>query len=227
MEEIAFGAIERQERQEFPAQNWTDYGDGNKGLTLINRGIPGNNLADGKLMLSLMRSARLISYGFVGGYEPGVGSDSGLGIGRKYTLEYALVPHTGDWRGALPWRAGLEFNNPLIARAVSPHKGELPARWGILDVSQDGVVTSALKPGNDGTAVLRVYEAAGKPAQGVRVMFHTPIIQARNANLIEDASTELQIDHDGIVFDLRPFEIKTFKLTLKRPIGTAIPENRR
>jgi alpha-mannosidase len=215
MAEIAFGAIERPERQELPAQNWIDYGDGGKGLALINRGLPGNNVAGGNLMLSLMRSTRLISYGFSGGYEPGVGSDTGLGIGRKYTLDYALVPHTGDWRGATPWRAGLEFNNPLIAQSVAPHRGELPAKWGMLDVSQDSVVTSALKPGNDGTAVLRVYEAAGKPAQGVRVTFHTQISEARSANLIEDAGAALRSDDGSLVFDLRPFEIKTFKFTMK------------
>ena len=105
MEEIPFGAIERPQRQEFPAQNWIDYGDAAHGLSLINQGLPGNNVADGKLMLSLMRSARLISYGFIGGYEQGVGSDTGLGIGGKYTLNYALVPHNGDWRSAAPWRA--------------------------------------------------------------------------------------------------------------------------
>ena len=118
----------------------------------------------------------------------------------------SMVQHRKPGRDGLPWRAGPEFNNPLIARAVSPNKGELPGRWGILSVSQDGVVTSALEPGNDGTAVLRVYEAAGKPAQPVRVTFHAAISQARDANLIEDASTELQMDHDSIVFDLRPFE---------------------
>ena len=53
-------------------------------------------------MLSLMRSTRLISYGYFGGFEPGVGSDTGLGIGRKYTLAYSVVPHTGDWRDAAP-----------------------------------------------------------------------------------------------------------------------------
>ena len=126
MEEIPFGAIERPQRQEFPAQNWVDYGDGAHGLSLINQGLPGNNVAQGELMLSLMRSARLISYGFVGGYEPGVGSDTGLGIGAKYTLNYALVPHAGDWRSAAPWRAGLEFNNPLLAQTVARHPGDLP-----------------------------------------------------------------------------------------------------
>ena len=186
MEEIPFGAIERPQRQEFPAQNWIDYGDGAHGLSLINQGLPGNNVADDKLMLSLMRSARLISYGFSGGYEPGVGSDTGLGIGGKYALNYALVPHAGDWRSAAPWRSGLEFNNPLIARTVAAHAGALPARWGLLEVSNDDAVTSALKPGKDGTVILRVYEAAGKPSRGVRARWHVPIGQVREANLIED-----------------------------------------
>lgn len=215
MEEIPFGAIERPQRQEFPAQNWMDYGDGSHGLSLINKGIPGNNVADGKLMLSLMRSARLISYGFIGGYEPGVGSDTGLGIGGKYTLDYALVPHSGDWRSGAPWRTGLEFNNPLIARTVASHPGDLPARWGLLDVSNDDVVTTALKPGKDGTVVLRVYEAAGKPNRGVRASWRVPVSQVREANLIEDAGERIDAQPDSFTFDLKPYEIKTFKLTLK------------
>jgi len=38
--EIPFGAIERPKNIEFPTQNWVDYGDGRKGVALINRGIP-------------------------------------------------------------------------------------------------------------------------------------------------------------------------------------------
>jgi len=102
MEEIPFGTVERPLHQEFPAQNWVDYSDGTHGISLINEGVPGNNVADGTLVLSLMRSARLISYGFIGGYELGVGSDTGLGIGSKYTLHCAIMPHMGDWRTATP-----------------------------------------------------------------------------------------------------------------------------
>ena len=216
MEEIPFGAIERPQRQEFPAQNWIDYSDGAHGLSLINRGLPGNNVADGKMMLSLMRSARLISYGFIGGYEPGVGSDSGLGIGGKYSLHYAVVPHGGDWRAAAPWRSGMEFNNPLIAQTVAAHTGDLPAKWGLLEVSNDDVVTSALKPGRDGTVVVRVYEAAGKPAQGVRANWRAAISQVHEANLIEDSGAPIEAQRDSFAFDLKPYEIKTFKLTVKR-----------
>ena len=54
--EIPFGAIERPE-QELPAQNWIDYGDGRHGLGLLNRGLPGNNVDEGVMMLSLCRAS--------------------------------------------------------------------------------------------------------------------------------------------------------------------------
>jgi alpha-mannosidase len=213
--EIPFGAITRPESQEFPSQNWIDYGNNDKGLTLLNRGLPGNNVADGKLMLSLMRSARLISYGYIGGYEPGVGSDTGLGIGKKYTLEYALVPHVGNWQAGAPWRAGMEFNNPLITTTAASHMGKLPVRWSMLDVAGSDVVTSALKPGTDETTVLRVYEAAGKAVTGIRVNSRVPITQVSEVNLMEDDVTRVNASSNGFQFDLKPFEIKTFKFSVE------------
>ncbi len=56
--EIPFGAVEQPEGIECPAQNWMDYGNGQHGVALLNRGIPGNNAADGTLLLSLMRTPR-------------------------------------------------------------------------------------------------------------------------------------------------------------------------
>jgi alpha-mannosidase len=219
-EEIPFGAIERPQNQEFPAQNWIDYSNGTEGLSLINQGLPGNNVTDGKLLLSLMRSTKLISYGYIGGYEPGVGSDTALGIGRKYTLNYALLPHAGDWRASTPWRAGMEFNNPFIVRTAAPHSGELPPKWSLVEVSGDDVVTSALKPGANGKVVIRVYEAAGQSHKGVHAYWRTPISDVHEANLIEDSGAPLSAEHDSFTFDLKPYEIRTFKLKLK-PVGTA------
>jgi len=213
--EIPFGAIQRPQNQEYPAQNWIDYGDGHRGVTLVNRGIPGNNVAEGKLMLSLMRSARMLDYPVgVGGYEPGASSDGGLGVGRRYTLEYALIPHSGDWRSAKSWRDGMEFNAPLMAHTAAPHAGHLPSRWGLLDISQDNVVISALKLGRGGVVILRVYEAAGKPAHETRISFRGAIGQVDEANLLEDTGSKINSTRDGFSFDLKPFEIKTFKLSV-------------
>ena len=162
--EIPFGAIERPAAIEFPAQNWVDHGDGRHGLALLNIGLPGNLTTDGTMMISLLRSHNLGAYGFGGGYEPGMSSESGFQLGQERTMRYALVPHAGDWREAGVFRDGLEFNHPLLCRKVLPHAGTLPARWGLLEVSSPNVVVSALKPGRDGDgrpAGLRGGRSAG------------------------------------------------------------------
>jgi alpha-mannosidase len=215
IQEIPFGAIERPLGVEFPAQNWIDYGDGSRGLALLNQGLPGNNVGEDTLMLSLMRSARIQAYGFGGGYEPGVSSDTGLELGKQLTFHYALVPHQGDWRQAGIARAGHEFNHPLLATTALSHPGPLPKRWGFLEVSGSNVLTTILKPAKDGSTVVRLYESSGKPAQGVKIKMRGKVISAEESNLIEDAGRKIQIANDTIQLDLRGFEIKTLKLKLQ------------
>jgi alpha-mannosidase len=212
--EIPFGAAERPSSIEFPAQNWADHGDGRHGLALLNIGLPGNLTTDGTMMISLLRSHNLGAYGFGGGYEPGMSSESGFQIGREQTLRYALVPHVGDWREAGVFRDGMEFNHPLLVRKVLPHGGSLPARWGLLEVSTPNVVVSALKPGRDGTAVLRVYEATGRPAPGTRISFNARLAEAVSANLLEDPEGELRVENNAVSVDLRPYQIRTIRLRL-------------
>lgn len=213
--EIPFGSIERPNGIEFPAQNWADYSDGTKGLAILNRGLPGNLTSDSTMMLSLMRSARIASYGYGGGYERGMSSDTGLMLGRVLDFDYALVPHEGDWRQAEVYRHGLEYNNPLLCRKAGIHTGKLPNTWGLLEVSNPNVVITALKPGKDGSTILRLYEASGKASPGVIVRCRAKIISANEANLIEDTGSKLKVVTDTVQFDLKPFEIKTFKFRFK------------
>ena len=213
--EIPFGAIERPDGIEFPAQNWIDWDDGKKGVALLNRGLPGNNVADGVMMLSLMRSTRIKAYGFQGGYEPGMGSDSGLEMGKELTFNYALVPHSQDWRQATIYRDGLEFNHPLITLTANSHPGVLPNHWGFLEITSSNVVVSALKPGEDDSAVLRIYEATGQPTNGVKVTLSAHIASAEEMDLMEYPVRKLKPNHDTVRLDLQPFEIKTIRLRFK------------
>jgi alpha-mannosidase len=213
--EIPFGAIERPDGIEFPAQNWIDYSDGNHGLALLNRGLPGNNVADGTMMLSLMRSTSIVAYGFGGGYEPGMSSDTGYELGKKLGFDYALVPHAGDWRDASVYRDGLKFNNPLMVRTAACRPGVLPSSWGFLEISHPNVVVSALKPGENGGVVLRLYEAEGKPARTVRITPAVRIDGVVEVNLIEDHIGEIEVVDNTVVFDLEPHEIKTIRFDLQ------------
>jgi alpha-mannosidase len=165
------------------------------------------------MLLSLLRSTRIVAYGFGGGYEPGMSSDSGLQLGKEFTFDYALVPHAGDWRQAAVYREGMEFNQPLLACTLLSNAGPLPSRWGLLEITPHNIVLTALKPGADGSAVLRVYEADGVPTKAT-MRFSVPLVAAEEVNLMEDAGPTCPITDNTLQFDLRPFEIKTFKLRL-------------
>ena len=185
---IPFGSIQRPPDRELPAQDWIDWGNGSRGVALLNRGIPGNDVDQGgTLLLSLMRSASISAYPFVGGYEPGSSSDLGLELGVERTFHYALVPHDQDWRKAGIYREGLEFNNPLLARPVSQHAGTLPKEWGLLQISDPNVVLSALKPGPEGSVILRVYEATGRATSGVKIKLPAGVAGVEATNLLEGA----------------------------------------
>ncbi|MGC8641033.1 MAG: alpha-mannosidase [Isosphaeraceae bacterium] len=209
--EIPFGSIARPEGIEFPAQNWVDYGDGKRGLAVLNYGLPGNVMAGGTLMVSLLRAHTLGAYGFGGGYEPGMSSESGFQLGKERTMRLALVPHSGGWAEARIVQQGREFVDPLIARIVGPHTGPLTSGWGFLDVSAPNVVLSDVTPARDGGIVVRIYESAGKATSRAILKLHAMISGAREVNLLEDPGSALQIKNDGVRFDLHPYEIKTFR----------------
>jgi alpha-mannosidase len=214
VQEIPFGAVERPRGIEFPAQNWVDFGDGQRGVALLNCGLPGNLVSDGTLLLSLMRSENIGGYGFGGGYEPGMGSDTGFELGRPLTFHYALVPHEGTWQEAQVYRAGLEMNQPLVVRKAAPHPGELPHRLSFVEISEGNVVLSSVTPARDGAVVVRVSEAAGKPTSAVKVRLRAPVHSAWVVNLMQDPEEQLKIEEGSVHLDLHPFEIKTVKFGL-------------
>ena len=118
--EIPFGSLERPVEQEFPAQNWADYSDGSRGVALLNRGLPGNNVANGTLMLSLMRSARIQAYAFHGGFEPGVSSDGGLEIGNEKICRLRPVEEEEEEQAAS--LTAQEKKRPRRSNKKSPKK---------------------------------------------------------------------------------------------------------
>jgi hypothetical protein len=76
-------------------------------------------------------------------------------------------------------------------------------------------------PRTNGTAVPRIYEAAGQPPKAEHRFFAT-VEAAEEVNLMEDPGSQLAVADNGLQFDLRAFEIKTIKLRLK-PRGPVSP----
>jgi alpha-mannosidase len=62
--------------------------------------------------------------------------------------------------------------------------------------------------------VIRLYESSGKAAS-VKVRFRTTVASAEESNLLEDEGRKLLAANDTLQVDLRPYEIKTFKVRLQ------------
>jgi alpha-mannosidase len=211
-DEIPFGALHRPEGIELPAQNWVDTSDQIHGVAMLNRGLPGNNINDGTLMLSLMRSTCIVAYGFGGGYEPGMSSDSGFELGKELVFDYALVPHSGNWQSTHIYQEGQEFNQPLLIQKTLEHAGDWPNQWGSLSISHPNILVSALKQGESGGWILRLYEAAGTVTPGVTILFSAQVRSVELVNLVEDLLKPLDLEGNQVSLEFHPFEIKTLRL---------------
>lgn len=208
-QEIPFGAVERPLGVEYPAQTWVDCSDAQSGVSLLNLGMPGNVVAeDGTLMLSLLRSQTL------GDYNEGHTSVSGFELGIPQTFHYSLYPHSGSWQTSAVVDEAHETNCPMTVFKAEAHGGSLPARWGMVTIDQPNVCLTTFKPGPDHTAILRVYETAGRATHGVKLRLSAKVLAANEANLMEDTGAKLAPDGDTIAIDLHPYEIKTLKLKL-------------
>ncbi|NUQ70083.1 MAG: hypothetical protein HUU17_04610 [Chthonomonadales bacterium] len=214
VDEIPFGVVERPEGIEYPAQNWIDYSGDGVGLGLLNVGLPGANVADGALLLSLMRSTNIVAYGFGGGYEPGMGSDTGFEEGVERAFVYGLAPHRGDWRSAGVDRHAAELNHPLHAVPSEPREGRLPVRWGAFGALPSGVMLTALQATPGGDWICRLYEAHGRGAPSVLLKLPWPVSAAWTTDLLGRSATPEPIVDGTVELSLRPFEIRQVRLAL-------------
>jgi alpha-mannosidase len=219
-QEIPFGAVERPIGVEYPAQNWADYSDAGRGVTVLNHGLPGNLVTGGTMLLSLLRSHTIGGYGFGGGFEPGMTSDSGYELNRKLTFDYAVVPHGAAWQDAAT-RAGFSFNQPLQVWKTDVHPGILPPSRSWLSISDPAIILTAFKLGAGGSVILRMYEAAGMPAKDVMVRVNSALLSARECNLMEDDGKLLPTVANSIKLDFKPYEIRTVKMQLAGAWGLA------
>jgi alpha-mannosidase len=202
--QIAFGELQRPEG-EFAAQNYIRCEDDEKGLAIINKGMPGNNATDNVIMLSLMRSA------YQEYLDP---CDDALEEGETHFFEYAILPYKTKNRPDFA-RIALEFNTPPIvcrgaeAPAANPSETELSATFAGFNVSASEIVNSAIYAEGDAT-VIRLYNST---ARAVKCEISIPgdATKFSETNALLEKSANIAVDSGKAIIDFKPFEVKTFK----------------
>jgi alpha-mannosidase len=200
--EIPYGTIDRPTTRnnrfelakfEVPSLRWSDLGDGQHGLSLINESKYGYDGKGNVLRISLLRSPTW----------PDPDADRG-----HHSFRYSLYAHGGDWKQALSVRRGYEFNYKLSAIQVDSHEGSLPATHSFVEINQDNVVLTAMKKAEDSNDILiRFYEWAGKEGE-VQLGVPPGATSATVTNLMEHAEgSTLAINGSKITIPVHPFEI--------------------
>src|SRR5512135_2594636 len=83
-------------------------------------------------------------------------------------FRYSLSSGAGDWKAARAYRAGMNWNNPLLPVSVvdTISAKSLPPSRSFCSVKAENLVISALKKSDLNSAVLlRTYEIEGAPVE--------------------------------------------------------------
>lgn len=208
--DIAYGSIERSTYRnnsfdaakfEVPAHQWMDISQADYGLSLLNDCKYGHEAFGKMIALTLLR----------GPMNPDPTSDQ-----EEHWFTYALYPHAQSWREGATIEQALDLNDPAIAVMVDGHAGALPVEHSFVRLNSARVTLEALKKCEDGDArIVRVVERHGAQ-EDVEIRFEGGIASASECNLLEREDSAVESDGKAIRFTIRPYEIRTFKVGLKR-----------
>ncbi len=204
----------------FPQKGFVDISDGERGLGVLNRGLPeaeimreGAGVPEGGMAvaLTLLRCVEWLSRGDLSTRRGHAGpleyTPEAQCLGH-HEFDYALVPHSGDWRAddALVQSEAQAFNVPLRAVVVPAQERDasrLPATTALVDVEPRSLVVSAIKRGEDGQRlIVRIYnplpeavEAAIRPGAAFTQASLVNLQEEEQAGLAWDgrADTPLQV----------------------------------
>jgi alpha-mannosidase len=209
--EIQFGSVERPThrntswdwaRFEVCAHKWVDLSEGGYGVSLLNDCKYGHDIHDHVIRLTLLKSA----------ISPDPAADQGL---HRFT--YSLLPHQGDWREAQTVRRAYELNVPVLATSsFLPQAQQEPLTSSFLSTDCPHVVIDTVKPAEDGHGlIVRLYEAHNQRGRGT-LTFATPLLSAEECNLLEEPLSKAHYQENTLAFEVRPFEIKSFRVSLAK-----------
>lgn len=198
--DIQFGHVERPThwnnswdwaRFEVCAHKWADLSETGYGVSVLNDCKYGHSIKDNAIKLSLLRSSKY----------PDTEADMG-----EHDFTYALYPHLG----AVTEGGTIEEANRLNLPAQVV-KGMFKDFREIVKVSSDSVIIDTVKRAEDEEClIVRLHECRGGRSH-VILSSEYPVKQIVPCNLLEHSCGE-SVEGANVQFEIKPFEIKTFKL---------------
>ena len=212
--DLGIGAIERgnntESLYEVPAQKWVDLTDftGEFGTAIISDCKYGWDKPDNSTLRLTAVHTPMMNY-----HDDSMQSMMDLGLNR---FGYALYSHFGSGRADIV-RNAREFSFPVQAFEVGKHIGTLGKEYSFGSISNRAAVIRAIKKSeNTDEIIVRITEVENKNQSGVKLKLGKEIISAREVYGSEEHRAEATVEDGCLVFDLKPYEIKSFAVTLEK-----------
>lgn len=178
---------------------WLDFSENAYGISVLNDCKYGCDVHQGVIGISLLKSA----------IHPNPDADR-----EHHSFVISLFPHKGDFRQAGTIQQAYALNNP--SQAVTAENGNacLPPSYSFVSSNQENVIIEAVKQAEDSKDIIvRVYECYNRRTKA-ELVFGTAIRGASECSLMEEEDTPAEYTQNRIIFEILPYEIKTFKIQL-------------
>jgi alpha-mannosidase len=202
--EIQFGNVSRKvhtntswdsARFESSGHKWADLSEGHYGVSLLNDCKYGHSVKDGNMAITLIKS----------GIEPNPMTDY-----EEHYFTYALYPHAENWRDGGTVQEAYKLNQPAYAI-----KGGIPGnKNSLISIDKKNIIIETIKEVEDGKGIIvRMYECENALTKA-HVSLGLKASSITECNLIEEGDTPVAPNGDGFDIEIKPYEIKTFKINI-------------
>jgi mannosylglycerate hydrolase len=193
-------------RPEVPQRAFTDVSNGKIGLMIANRGLPevevikADEGAHTEIALTLMRCVGWLSRDDTsvrqGHAGPALETPGGQ-VPGKWTYDYAIIPHHGNWREA--YQQAYAFETSLRVIETGLHEGEIPVQGAFISHSPAEFIISAIKETENGKGwIVRGYNISPETIQ-LNLMPWRRFTNAMQVNLAEEEIAALSAGEDGSI----------------------------
>ena len=215
--DLGLGVIERENMNEklfeVPAQRWADITDrsGDFGVSVLSECKHGwDKYNDCTLRLTAIHSPKK-------NYR--IDSMQSMMEFGLNLYSFALFSHKGKVGEDTQLQARL-FTTPMSAVAFSRHRGELGGEYSFGSVSTNDVIIRCLKKkyhSDKDEYIVRFNEGANKEIKDFKFTLGEGIESACEVWASEEYRGEAKVEKGSLVCDFKPYEVKTFLVTLKAP----------
>ena len=197
-----------------PMQNFLDLSDGKEGFALLNKGLREYEVQDDDartIKLTLLRTQRAYMTAAWDMIPEELAKYTGQHSIGKMEFEYAIYPHTGDWKDAEVYHKAYAFKTTMNAIKGVVKEGSLPVEGSFITLSDDRIMASAIKQSEDGKGtVVRLYNTTGDTVN-FDLSTILPIRSVQEVKLNEDFVANVDFKDGKFSAKLDPHKIVTYK----------------